>query len=113
MKIILENMEFHAYHGVYPDEKKYGNIFSVDLEFSADLQRAAQTDNINDTINYELIYNIIQQEMNIASNLLENVANRIYSSIKENFPKISALKVRISKKNPPLNGKVQKVCVEI
>ena len=104
-------MEFHAFHGIYPDEKKNGNKFSVDLEFKADLQRAAKTDDIDDTINYELIYNIIQQEMNIASNLLENVANRIYKAVKEHFPKILTLKVKVTKYNPPLNGKVQKVSV--
>jgi dihydroneopterin aldolase len=111
--IRLENMEFRAFHGIYPDEKKNGNTFSVDLELSANLQRAADTDNIDDTINYELIYSIIQQEMYITSNLLENVANRIYKSIKEHFPEISTLKVKVIKQNPPLNGKVHKVSVDI
>ena len=111
MKIFLENTEFHAFHGIYPDEKKNGNKFSVDLEFEADLLCAAETDDIDDTINYELIYNIIQQEMNITSNLLENVASRIYNAVKEQFPEISTLKVKVTKHNPPLNGKVQKVSV--
>lgn len=113
MKVFLENMEFHAFHGVYSDEKKNGNTFSVDLEFEADLQRAAETDNIDDTINYELIYNIIQREMNIPSNLLENVAGRIYKAVKARFPDISALQVKVTKHNPPLNGKVQKVSVGV
>ena len=113
MKILLENMEFHAFHGVYSDEKKNGNTFSVDLEFEADLQRAAETDDIDDTVNYELIYNIIQQEMNITSNLLEHVASRIYNAVKEQFPEISTLKVKVTKQNPPLNGKVQKVSVVV
>lgn len=105
-------MEFHAFHGIYADEKKNGNKFSVDLEFEANLQRAAETDDIDDTINYELIYNIIQQEMNIASNLLENVVSRIYNTVKEQFPEISTLKIKVTKHNPPFkNGKVQKVSV--
>lgn len=106
-------MSFHAFHGVYPDEKKQGNLFSVDLEYSADLQHAAETDNISDTIDYELIYNIIQQEMNIQSNLLENVASRIYNAVKGQFPEISTLKIKVTKHNPPLNGIVQKVSVEL
>ena len=113
MNILLENMEFHAFHGIYPDERKNGNKFSVDLEFEADLQRAAKTDDIDDTINYEQIYNIIQQEMSITSNLLENVASRIYNAVKEQFAEISTLKVKVTKHNPPLNGKVQNVSVLI
>jgi dihydroneopterin aldolase len=113
MKVLLQNMEFFAYHGVYPDEQKNGNLFSVDVEFDADLSLAAKTDKIDDTLNYELIYNIIQQEMNIPSNLLENVSGRIYGAIKESYPEISFLKVRVTKHNPPLNGKVHKVSVEI
>ncbi|MDR1543636.1 MAG: dihydroneopterin aldolase [Prevotellaceae bacterium] len=112
MKILLQNMEFFAYHGVYPDEQKNGNLFSVDVEFDADLTLAERTDKIDDTLDYEQIYNIIQQEMNIVSNLLENVAGRIFSAVKESYPEISFLKVRVTKHNPPLNGKVQKVSVE-
>ena len=104
-------MEFHAFHGVYSEEKKLGNTFSIDLEFEADLRRAAETDKIEDTIDYEQIFNTIQQEMSVSSNLLENVANRVYDAVRKQFPEISALKVKVTKHNPPLKGKVQKVSV--
>jgi dihydroneopterin aldolase len=112
MKILLQNMEFFAYHGVYPDEQKNGNLFSVDLEFDADLEHAAKTDNLDDTLDYEQIYNLVQQEINITSNLLENIAGRICDAVKTSYPEISFLKVRVTKHNPPLSGKVQKVSVE-
>lgn len=105
-------MEFYAFHGVYDEEKAEGNRFSVDVEFDADLNKAANSDDINDTLNYEIIYNFIADEMKIPSNLLENVVERVFYSIKSNFIEIKSLKVRVTKHNPPLDGKVQRVSVE-
>jgi dihydroneopterin aldolase len=105
-------MEFHAYHGVYEEERSIGNRFCVDVKFEANLIKAAATDAIEDTINYEIIYEIVASEMSITSKLLENVTERIFAKIKSEFPHISALSVKITKNNPPLKGKVQKVSVE-
>jgi len=113
MKIYLENMLFYANHGVYEAEKQKGNMFSVDIELEADLQKAASSDNLNDTLNYEQIYDITAAEMKIRSNLLENVAERIFIKINHNFPQITSLKVKVSKHNPPFKGRVEKVSVEM
>ena len=55
-KISLNAMRFYAYHGVLPQEKKVGNWFSVDLELSVDLSRAALSDQLQDTLNYAEVY---------------------------------------------------------
>ena len=56
-------MNFFAYHGVYPDEKKNGQNFIVDLELYTDLSTAGKSDNLKHTIDYSNVYEIIKQIM--------------------------------------------------
>ena len=62
-RIILNEMNFFAYHGVYPDEKKNGQNFIVDLELYTDLSTAGKSDNLKHTIDYSNVYEIIKQIM--------------------------------------------------
>jgi len=111
-KIILERMEFFAYHGCFHEEQIIGTTFLVDLELEVDTSKAEQSDHLEDTINYQIVYGLIRHEMEQKSQLLENVAHRILDSVKTTFPEISSARVKISKVNPPLGGKVKQVtCV--
>ena len=55
-KIIFNNLEFYAFHGVIPAEQKIGSRYLVDIEIKTDLSKASETDNLKDTIDYSLIY---------------------------------------------------------
>jgi len=111
-KIILERMEFFAYHGCFHEEQIIGTTFLVDLELEVDTSKAEQSDHLEDTINYQIVYGLIRHEMEQKSQLLENIAHRILDSVKTTFPEISSARVKISKVNPPLGGKVKQVtCV--
>lgn len=112
-KIILENMEFYAYHGVLPHESELGNTFVIRLEMEVDTQKAGTTDHLDDTVNYQLIYNAIRKQMDIPSKLLEHAAQRIVDKLINKFPRILHLKLSLSKLNPPLGGKVDRVTVEL
>lgn len=105
--IELEGMEFKAYHGCLEQEKVRGNVFTVDFRGELDLSAAAESDNINDTLNYADIYGIVSDEMSIPSELLENVAGRIVKAIEERFPELVTFSVRVSKKRPPVDGVAQ------
>ena len=106
-RIELEGMEFKAYHGCLEQEKIRGNSFTVDFRGELDLSAAAESDNLNDTLNYADIYEIIADEMSIPSELLENVAGRIVKAIEKRFPELSSFSVRVSKKKPPVDGVAQ------
>ncbi len=110
-KIEIEGMEFFAYHGHYEEEQRIGNMFIVDIAIDADLSKPAYTDCIDDTIDYQTIYYLIKQEMAITSQLLEHLCHRIIETICANFKNINCIKVKLSKLNPPLGGKIQKVSV--
>lgn len=105
--IELEGMEFKAYHGCLEQEKIRGNVFIVDFKGSLDLSAAAESDNLNDTLNYGEIYEIVAEEMSIPSELLENVAGRIMKAIEGRFPQLVEFSVRVSKKRPPVEGIAQ------
>lgn len=105
--IELEGMEFKAYHGVLEQEKVRGNEFVVDFRGELDLSDAAESDNLNDTLNYAEIYDIVADEMSIPSELLENVAGRIMKAIEAKFPQLVSFSVRVSKKRPPVDGVAQ------
>ena len=111
-KIMLERMEFFAYHGCFHEEQIIGTTFLIDLELEVDTSIAEQSDHLEDTINYQIVYGLVRHEMEQKSQLLENVAHRILDSVKTTFPEISSVRVKISKVNPPLGGKVKQVaCV--
>ncbi|MCI6875947.1 MAG: dihydroneopterin aldolase [Parabacteroides sp.] len=110
-KITLQAMKFYAYHGVLEQERRVGNTFVVDLTLTAPLEKAVQSDQLEDTINYAEVYELTKQEMNIPSQLLEHVAGRICRALRHHFPQIEQIEIRVSKLNPPFGGDVHSASV--
>ena len=104
-------MKFYAYHGVLEQERRVGNTFVVDLMLTAPLEKAVQSDQLEDTINYAEVYELTKQEMNIPSQLLEHVAGRICRALRHHFPQIEQIEIRVSKLNPPFGGDVHSASV--
>ena len=102
--IELEGMEFKAYHGCLEHERTEGNIFIVDFCGGMDLTAASRTDRLEDTLDYGAVYDIVAKEMEKPSDLLEHVAGRISDAIETAFPGLDGFSIRVSKKNPPVNG---------
>ncbi len=111
-KIILEDIKIYAYHGVLPEEALIGNQYTVNAELHADLEKASQSDNLADTINYAEVSEIIHQEMAIRSELLEHVIGRIISKIETKFPQITFIRIKLTKRVPPMPGEMKGVSLE-
>jgi dihydroneopterin aldolase len=111
--IKIEGMEFFAYHGCFTEESIIGTRFIVDIELSVDTSQAQSSDNLHHTVNYLSVYQTIKEQMEIRSNLLENVAHRIIDAVKHRFPLVTEANVKVSKLNPPLGGKIDRVSVTI
>ena len=79
----------------------------VNLSFSMSHLRSLQTDNLADTISYAEVYELVKTEMEVPSQLLEHVAGRISAALKTHFPELSGLRLKISKKSPPLGSEVE------
>ena len=111
--IALEQMEFWAYHGCFTEEQVIGTRFLIDLYIETDTSKAELSDDLNDTINYQSVYKVVKNEMQIPSKLLEHLGRRILTSVFTRFPKISYAKIKISKLNPALGGKIGSVSVNL
>ena len=62
-RIILDHMEFYAYHGRNPEERILGQPFVVDLEVYLDLDMAGKSDDIKETVSYADLYRLVKEEM--------------------------------------------------
>lgn len=99
-QISLEGMKFYAYHGVYEEEQIIGNYYKVDVYIQTSFGKAASTDDVFDTINYETVYLICQAEMRKKVQLIETLIERIIAALKHQFSTMQAVQVRIEKANP-------------
>ena len=104
--IEIENMEFFAYHGCFEAEQIVGNKFVVYACLHYECDRAAVSDNIEDDLSYQTAYEVITQEMMKRSHLLEHVGKRILEALYQHFPQLRYARIKISKMNPPLGGKI-------
>lgn len=102
-KITINNLRFHALHGHLPEERLTGNTFVVDLVLWVDLNPSGISDDLNDTVDYVQVMQIVKDVMAIPSDLIENVAHRISVSLKENLPLIQKMEVTVKKQKPPLS----------
>jgi dihydroneopterin aldolase len=103
-QIALEGLEFFAFHGYYDEEQKIGNKYGVDLYIKTDLLAAGESDKLQQTVNYEILYRLVAEEMRAPARLLEHVAHRVLDRITAELPGVRKVKINVSKFNPPLGG---------
>lgn len=111
-RIAIEGMKFYAYHGYYREERRIGNNFSVDIYIDTPLLKAGSSDDLEDTVNYEKLWEMTREVMNEPAYLIEKVAKDIYQRIANRFGTIRYCKVRVTKLNPPIPGEVDRTYVE-
>lgn len=111
--VSLNGLEIQARIGVYDFEREEDRPFRVDasIEMPASIQEEAVA--LNDTLNYETLLSIIQEEIKLPELLLETVANRIVLKAKHAFPSATGMTIHIQKKNPPLKAKVDSSSVKL
>jgi len=112
-KIKLDSIEFHAFHGVYPEEKEKGNRFTVDVEVDYPFEKEAGKDDLDLTVNYEVLYDITRRIMEVPSNLLEHLAMNIARAIRQAFPDILSVTISVSKYDPPIGGTCRAATVTV
>ena len=112
-KIRLIGLSFYGYHGVSASEQETGRMYEVDCEIEKDLKQAGQTDNLEDTINYEAVYKTIKESVEEKKYyLLEKLGEEIAEKILDKFD-VNQVTLRIRKMNPPIAGHIRAVEIEI
>ena len=111
--IFIDALRLHAFHGVMEQERRVGGDFLVFLRVHYYIDKAMESDDVSDTVNYAELYELVRKEMAQPSNLLEHVAGRIARSVFQHFPQATAIDLRITKQNPPMGADCQGAGVEL
>lgn len=111
--IRLNKIKLYAFHGCLEEEARIGAEYEVEVSMDCDFSAAANSDNLLETIDYVTIFQLVKTEMAIRSKLLEHVAQRIVQAILNRYKQIDKLSVIVAKLNPPMNGNVESVSVQI
>jgi dihydroneopterin aldolase len=101
LTIHLHQIQFFAYHGLYPQEKIDGNHFEVDADVEVDTGKVLQ---ITDTVDYSSIYQLIARRMQQPTDLLETLLQDMAHEIGKSDQRIKQVSLRIKKINPPIEG---------
>jgi 7,8-dihydroneopterin aldolase/epimerase/oxygenase len=112
--ILINGLEFYAYHGVSDAEQRVGHRYRIDATLEMDARRAGQTDALEDTVDYARVAQmLIQIGTENQARLIEAIGARMVAALFEEFPLIEAILLRVQKVCPPMNAFVASVGVEI
>ena len=108
--IRIKGLEIFAYHGVNPEEKENGQRFVLDLAMTADLSRAAQSDDLRDTVNYAAVRKAVTAAFTAQKyDLIERAAQVVCDAV----PQVAAVTVELKKPEAPMNAVFDYVSVEM
>jgi dihydroneopterin aldolase len=102
-RIILRDLGFFGYHGVFAEEERLGQRFFVDLECGVDLAASGETDELGHTISYADIYDVVKATFDgKRTKLIEALAQNIVTALFETFAEIGWIVIRIRKPEAPI-----------
>ena len=104
-KIILKGLKFFGYHGVLQEEQTQGQYFTIDLELFLNLSQAGKTDDLNETIDYSVVFEFIKNTVEQKRfKLIEALGEYIAQKLLTDFPQLQALEITVKKPQAPLDG---------
>ncbi|MCG3155144.1 MAG: Dihydroneopterin aldolase [bacterium] len=111
--IRLNRMIFHAYHGYWDEERQVGQRFEVDVELQVNVQQAASSDNIRDTVDLYKVYQTVEHVVTKNTfKLVETLTQVIADTLLREF-NLAQVRVRVRKPNSPVPGISDGIEVEI
>lgn len=113
-EIIISGLRVFAYHGVFENEKREGQMFTLDMNLRLDLSKACESDELSDTVNYDEICKTARDAMTARSyDLIERAAQAVCDAVFEKFPQIREMTLKLGKPQAPLSCEVGCVYVKI
>jgi dihydroneopterin aldolase len=112
MRISLNKLLFVGYHGLYPEEKKLGNNYSVEIDIDFTPQQGV-IDQLDQTIDYVHVYAIVKKWIEIPTPLLETLVGKIADDILSSQALANKVFVKITKLHLPISSFEGNVSVKI
>jgi len=112
-RIALTGLRARGNHGVYDFERADGQDFVVDVRLDLDLDKAAATDDVADTIHYgELAGRLVAVIGGEPVNLIETLAARLLDVCLAD-PRVEAAEVSVHKPQAPIPHEFADVAVTL
>ena len=113
-RIFLRGMRFMACHGVLPHEREVPQPFEVDVEMGLDLRAAGESDDLDDTVNYAKVYDVVSTVLTVTRKyLIEAIAEEIADDLLRDFDSLRWVRVTVYKPSAPIDGIFSDVGVTI
>ena len=101
-RIVLTGLTVTGYHGVFPEERRDGQPFIVDVVLELDTKPAAASDDVADTAHYgELALRLAAVVEGEPVNLLEKLVSRLADACLED-QRVTATEVTVHKPKAPI-----------
>ena len=95
--IFLHDLKVETVIGIWEWERKIRQTVAIDLDMSADIRKAAESDSVDDTLNYKLVAKRVQQFVADSSfQLVETLAEKIAEIVLGEF-EVSWVRVKVNK----------------
>lgn len=115
-RLSLSGMRFQGRHGVLPEEKVNPQPFEVDLVLHLDLAEAAATDDLDKTVDYANLFDLVRAIVEGRSfDLIEALAGAVAAAVlaATGQERVSSVEVRVRKPEAPIDGDFETVEVAL
>jgi len=109
--VALRDVKCNSLHGYYPEEQLIGNVFLVTIEVT--FEPNTDTENIQKTVNYEVLNTILLEEMAATKKMLETVVRNILDRVLDTYSFLLSAEVSIKKMHPPMPGEINHSFVQL
>jgi len=111
-KILIHNIMFYGFHGVYEYEREQGQKFYFDVEMETMDDKASETDDVKDAVDYASVYQLVKHVVeNKRFHLLEALTAHIDDEILEAYPIVDVVTTTVRKPSVPISGPIDFVQV--
>jgi dihydroneopterin aldolase len=110
-RIEIRGLRVFGHHGVFPNEQRDGQTFLVDATLEVDLDAAARSDSLGDTVDYgTLAQQLAEAVAATRFSLIEALAGHLLDLCLVD-PAVRAAEVRVAKPEAPVTVDLAEVAV--
>lgn len=114
-KIRINNMKFYTYNGALSEERVLGQPIEIDLTLVLPLEDAGRSDDLQQTVSYADVYEVIKNYIAKHSfNLIEALAYGILDTLEAHYqPALDKIVIKIRKYHVPIDGIFDNIEIEM
>lgn len=112
MSIEINGLRMSAHIGVSDQERRVGNVFTVDVHMDVDVTEDAwRCDELCGTVSYADVVDTVRAVMSHEAKLLEHVAWQLVSELRQQYPAVVSGRLRLAKITPPLGVELDSAAI--